>query len=62
MVRKPRFFAIAINERPTPEFAPFWTIQSPGFRSAYSLRISAAVGGLPRQRREPAGTHELQLR
>src|SRR6266446_5932665 len=46
MVRKPRFFAIAINERPTPEFAPFWTIQSPGLRLVYSLKISAAVGGL----------------
>jgi hypothetical protein len=33
MVRKPRLFAIAINERPTPEFAPFWTTQSPGLRS-----------------------------
>src|SRR5260221_7048145 len=34
----PRALAIAINDLPTPEFAAFWTTQSPGLRSDASSR------------------------
>jgi hypothetical protein len=37
MVRKPRFFAIAISERPTPEFGPL-QIPRPGDRGVRLLR------------------------
>jgi hypothetical protein len=46
MIRNPRSFPIAITARPTPELAAFCTTQSPGFRSTYSLSMSAAAGGV----------------
>src|SRR6266852_7719500 len=45
-VRRPRSFAKAITERPTPELPAFWITQSPGLSWTYSLSSSAPVGGL----------------
>src|SRR5258705_10316628 len=46
IVFMPRALAMAISDRPTPELAAFWTIQSPGLRSDASSRSRDAVGGL----------------